>query len=396
MAGGGVAGLEVLIGLRTLAGDRVELDLISRERTFANRPLKVAVAFGAAPGPQVEVEGVARSLGAACTIDGVTAVDPAENRLTLTSGVQRGFDILVVATGARAGESIPGAIAFGAPGGTERFRKLLAAVEHGTLGQVVFAVSADVGWPLPLYELALLTADRCRAAGASPELTLITSEPAPLAVFGGRASGAILEELENRDIHFVGGLQAEELAWGELRARPGEVRIQADAVVTLPPPRGPGLQGLPADSGGFVPVDSHGQVRGLSDIYAAGDAISFPIKHGGLAAQQADAVAEAIAARIGVAIRPEPFRPVLRGMLLAGGQAQYLEAAVGDPAAAPGTASLRPLWWPPVKIAGRYLAPYLSGQVTGPPMIPSGVGVELRIYPQRDQGPVAQSVGELG
>lgn len=396
VVGGGVAGLEALIGLRTLAGDRVKLELISPERSFANRPLKVAAAFGASPGVQTTVEDVARSVGADCTIDAVAAVDPAENLLTLRGGDQRGYDILVVAPGARPQDSIPGAVSFGVPGGMERFRKLLAAAEAGTLSSLVFAVPPEVGWPLALYELALLTADRLRAAGAAPQITLLTPELAPLAVFGGRASGAILEELEDRGIHFLAGLQAEELAWGELRARPGKVRIQADAVITLPRLRGPVISGLPADDRGFIPVNSHGLVRGLADVYAAGDAISFPIKHGGLAAQQADAVAEAIAARIGSPIKAEPFRPVLRGMLLVGGRAQYLEAAVGDPAAPPGQASSRPLWWPPVKIAGRYLAPYLSGQVTGPPAMPAGVVVELRIDPERDRPPAARCVGGVG
>ncbi len=391
-----MAGLEALIGVRTLAGDRVELELISPERTFANRPHKVATAFGAASGPQITVEDVARSVGAACTIDAIAAVDPAERMLTLRSGIQTGYDILVAAPGARPEDSIPGAISFGAPGGLERFRKVLAASEEGKVSTLVFAVPAEVGWPLALYELAMLTADRLRAAGVSPEITLLTPEPAPLAVFGGRASGAILEELESRGIHFVAGLQAQELAWGELRARPGKVRIQADSVITLPRLRGPEIDGLPADERGFVPVDLHGLVRGLTDVYAAGDAIAFPIKHGGLAAQQADAVAEAIAARLGAPVKAEPFRPVLRGMLLAGGQAKYLEAAVGDPTARSGHASSRPLWWPPVKIAGRYLAPYLSGQVTGPPATPSGVVVEMRIDSEPGPGPVARCAGGVG
>ncbi|HUO71787.1 MAG TPA: hypothetical protein VMU39_13515, partial [Solirubrobacteraceae bacterium] len=49
VAGGGVAGLETLIALRTLAGDRAELELISPERTFAWRSLMVAAALGGGP-----------------------------------------------------------------------------------------------------------------------------------------------------------------------------------------------------------------------------------------------------------------------------------------------------------------------------------------------------------
>ena len=58
---------------------------------------------------------------------------------------------------------------------------------------------------------------------------------------------------------------------------------------------------------GFLPVDTHGRVAGVPGVYAAGDATDFDIKQGGIACQQADAAAEAIAADAGVAIDPAPF-----------------------------------------------------------------------------------------
>ena len=109
---------------------------------------------------------------------------------------------------------------------------------------------------------------------------------------------------------------------------------------------------------------------GARGVYAAGDATAFPIKQGGLATQQADAVAEAIAVDLGFRRDARPFRPVLRGLLLTGGAPLYLRAELGPagevraarhaPAAIAGEASSRALWWPPGKIAGRYLAPYLA------------------------------------
>ena len=81
-----------------------------------------------------------------------------------------------------------------------------------------------------------------------------------------------------------------------------------------------------------------------------------------MAAQQADAVAEAIAASVGAEIDPRPFRPVLRGLLLTGGPARYLRADISGVAGDDSTISDSALWWPPDKIAGRYLAPYLSSQ----------------------------------
>jgi sulfide:quinone oxidoreductase len=141
----------------------------------------------------------------------------------------------------------------------------------------------------------------------------------------------------------------------------GAHRFAVDRVVAMPVPVGPRIPGLPTDDAGFLPVDEHARVRGAADVYAAGDATDAPIKQGGLAAQQAVAAAEAIAARHGADLDPEPFRPVLRGMLFTGGRERWLRAPAGRTPAAT-QASLDALWWPAAKIATRYLAPVLAGR----------------------------------
>jgi len=123
--------------------------------------------------------------------------------------------------------------------------------------------------------------------------------------------------------------------------------------------RGPRLTGVPTEPQlGFLPVDAFGRVADTEGVYAAGDVTDFPVKQGGLATQQADAVAEHIAARLGAAVTPEPFRPVLRGMLLTGGEPRFMAADLREG----GTerASAQAPWRPAAKIAGRYLAPYLA------------------------------------
>jgi sulfide:quinone oxidoreductase len=145
--------------------------------------------------------------------------------------------------------------------------------------------------------------------------------------------------------------------------------VPADRVITIPILEGPRLAGLPADMHGFMPVDRHGRVQGVDDVFAAGDITNFPLKQGGLAAQQADAVAEAVAALASLPMEPRPFHPVIRGLLLTGAESVYLRAepgAASRPDAPVGVIpsafaeSDRPLWWPPAKVAGRYLAPYLA------------------------------------
>lgn len=109
-----------------------------------------------------------------------------------------------------------------------------------------------------------------------------------------------------------------------------------------------------------MPTDLHGRVPGVEGVWAAGDAIAFPVKQGGIASQQADAAAESIAALAGAEIEPRPFRPMLRGMMLTGrGEAWMRYEPTGG---SEGAAARRALWWPPTKIAGRYLSPYLAAR----------------------------------
>jgi sulfide:quinone oxidoreductase len=154
--------------------------------------------------------------------------------------------------------------------------------------------------------------------------------------------------------------------------------------------RGPGLPGLPADRDGFVPTDEHCRVEGVPAVYAVGDATTFPLKQGGLAAQQADAAVEAIAAELGLHEDPEPFRPILRGQLLTGGQPYYLRAELAAGEADVSQAARAPLWWPPAKVAGQFLAPYLAAKGHG------GTAVsESRLVDQQPDPAQAPDVEEV-
>jgi sulfide:quinone oxidoreductase len=168
-----------------------------------------------------------------------------------------------------------------------------------------------------------MAATELRDRGIEPEITIVTPEPAPLWVFGEYASGAVAELLMERGIAVRVGARAPSVRKGvlELAEGPGVV---ADRVIALPRLVGPAIAGLPHGAHGFIPVDAHGRVPEVPDVFAAGDATTFPLKQGGLACQQADVAAEAIAADLGVAVTPAPFRPVMRGLLLTGGAPLYL------------------------------------------------------------------------
>ena len=163
------------------------------------------------------------------------------------------------------------------------------------------------------------------------------------------------------------GAFAREVAEGKLWLEL-EGTLPVDLVIALPRLRGPALTGLPHDERGFVPVDPFARVRGAERVWAVGDMTTRPLRQGGLATQQADVAAADIAVLAGAYLDAEPYRPVLRGLLLTGDEPAYLEHSAHSPFGP--EASSTALWWPPHKVVGRHLGPYLTS-LAGPPVAPS-------------------------
>ena len=386
IAGGGVAAIEALLALRHLVGEQVSIQLLAPDPVFVHRPSSVARPFGLGGPAQLDLAAFACDQGAQLWRARLEAVDPARRVALLAGGEAAPYDVLVVAVGAVPKPAVPGAISFAGPGQAAEVAALLDAVARGESRRLVFAVPAQATWSLPVYELAMMAAVDLRDRGVrNATLSLVTPEDEPLRLFGAAAGSALREMLDARGIALLTNTRPLEVRDGLLHVEPGKP-LRADAVISMPALGGPALAGLPADSRGFIPVDSHGRVPGVTGVYAAGDATTFPVKQGGLATQQADAAAEAVAADLGLGPEPSPFRPVMRGLLLTGGAPLYLRAELtGDEAptsrALHGEVSSRALWWPPGKVAGRYLAPYLG---TARP-------VNLGGEPLRDRTPAAAS-----
>jgi sulfide:quinone oxidoreductase len=328
VAGGGIAALEFVLALRDLAGDRVDLTLVAPDRELLLRPTLVGEPLGGMAGTRRSLSTIAKDLDTRLVPASVKAVDPERGRIVLRAGGAVDYDTLVLAPGARRLPAFDDAIHIGDEAGTRALATLRDEIVRGDVRSVAFVAPTLTGWLLPLYEAALLTA----RLGA--DVSLITAEERPLALFGAAASEAVENELTEAGVSFLGGRRAIP-EW-----------ISPDRVVSLPLIRGPRIDGVPtAGMYGLIPVDDYGRVHGLPGAYAIGDATDFPIKQGGLACQQAGAAALHVAARHGAPVRPEPFRPQLRATLLTGG-AEPLELGEG-----PGTG----------KVPGHYLGPYLAG-----------------------------------
>ena len=355
VAGGGVAAVETLLALRRLAGERVVTTVVAPQLTFTSNAMAVARVFSRGHLRHVELADLADEV----VHDSVAEIDPDAHRIRCSSGDELGYDHLVLAVGGRARSAWRHGITFGEDPAEEALHGLLEEVERGYVGQIAFVVpGCGAVWPLPLYELAVMAARQTWSMGMDHvRFALITPEERPLAVFGRAPSHAIGELLDGCGIEFIGSTYAT-VGHCYVQLDPSGRRLDGVRVVSSPVLEGPHLPGVPTDTAGFILADPHGRVPGLRGVYAAGDGAAFPIKQGGLATQQADAVAESIAAAVGAPVTPEPYRPVLRAALLTGGDTRYLQYAVagGDGEGAIATA---PLWYPPAKLAGRYLSQFL-------------------------------------
>ena len=392
VAGGGVAGVEALLTLHAIAGRRCALTLLDPEPSFVYRPLAVAEPFLLGEARHYPLAAIARDVRARLVTDGLAAVDDNARTVTTHGGQVLEFDALLVAAGARAVPAYEHALNWDDRVGHEQLRGLLADIEGGYTRRIAFVVPPGPGWPLPAYELALLTAQQAWGMQASPEITLVTPEPAPLAVFGTQAREAVAGELVRAGVRFEGGVHAEVERGHAVTVvlRPRADRLEVDRVVALPRLLGRQIVGLPGDVNGFVSVDPHGRVAGLQHVWAAGDGIDFPVKFGGLAAEQADAAAEQIAALAGAEVTPQPFRPVLRGQLLAGRRQRQYMHHVAAGGGGEGTAAEHALWWPPGKIAGKRLAPYLADRdeaATVAPEHPAGTRVQVDLLREMTSTP---------
>ena len=61
----------------------------------------------------------------------------------------------------------------------------------------------------------------------------------------------------------------------------------------------------------------------------------------------------------GADVTPEPFEPVLRGLLVTGGRA-LMRSQLGGGAGQTSSVAEQALWWPPGKLAAHYLTPFLA------------------------------------
>jgi sulfide:quinone oxidoreductase len=362
VAGAGVGGLETMVALRGLVGHRVALTLVAPQDDFTVHALEVFEPFGLGLAQRYPVCELAADLDATFRHDAVARVECDDRTVRLQSGDELVYDRLVLAVGAFPYPAYEHGLCFTRAHDAAAFDAAVEDLRSGRAERVAIVIPPECTWTLPAYELALMVA----ALAPPRQLTLVTSELEPLGAFGPPAADWMRAALRDAGVELLAGVRATVPDPTTVGLSSG-ASLACDRVVHLPRLSGPNCPGVPCDGDGFVLVDDAFRVRD-DDVFAVGDATAGPYKQGGLAAQQADVVAEQIAWQLGAEHPPRPYRPVLRGLLRTADGPRYLRAEPpGEPTSAEVSAEC--LWWPASKVAARWLTPWLAARDVdrGPP-----------------------------
>ena len=356
--------MEGLLRLRRLAGDGVDITVLAPNDEFAFRALSVKEPFAMGGARRYGLARIAADHDSELVRGSLGSVDTGKQLVHTEAGGELSFDALLLAVGGRMSPGFEHVKTFRDSEADALFGGVVQDIEDGYSKSIAFIAPDGPMWLLPLYELALMTAARANAANMDDVgLVLVTPEPWPLAGFGRAASDAVASLLDRAGVTVYTSASAQVPSAGHLLVQPQGLELHPDRMIAMPRVTGPSIRGL-AGGGthGFIPIDRHCTVPDTGGrVFAAGDGAAFPVKHGGLSAQQADTAAAGIARLAGADVEVEPYRAQLRGILLTGGKPLYLSARVVGGQGFESEVSEEPLWSPPEKVSAEELGPYLAG-----------------------------------
>jgi sulfide:quinone oxidoreductase len=361
VCGGGIAAVEGVLRLRRLAGDGVDVTIVAPDAELRYRPLAVQEPFARPGARRYPLSQVAGRAGAEFVQQAVEWIDGDAQVVHTGGGEPLPYDAVLIAVGARAVPAFEHVTTFDDANADDTFRGIVQDIEDGYNKRMALVVPEGPRWSLPVYELALQTADRAFGSGFDDvTISVVTPEASPLEVFGAPVSATVAEVLEAAGVRVIAGSRAEVPANRQLIVHPGGRSLDPELIVALPRLEGRGIRGVPSDDHGFTPIDEHCRVVGMGErAFAAGDGADFPVKQGGLGTQQADVAAAGIAALAG-GHEPERFDPVLRGALIAGERRRlYFQARLENGTAVDSEVLEEPPWDTGDKVVAEELGDFL-------------------------------------
>ena len=322
VVGGGFAGLETAFGLRAMAGEGLEVTLVTDQPNFLFKPNSIYIPFGLDPG-RLETP-LAKPMGRRdieLVIARADEIDP-DARLLHAGGRSIPYDRLVVATGSgMRAEEVPGladnAISTWTPTDMlqlrRAFHRLAECGRSGERRRVLFLVPPNNKCAGPLYEIVLMleTWLRRRGARAPIEIAWATCEDTYIQAFGPRLHEVVAGEFERRGIAGHHGWTVDRVGSDAVSFVGGD-QLGYDELVAFPPyVAATAFAGLEADDRGFLTTESGSRrLARHPEIFAVGDAGDFPVKQAFLAFLQADAAASHVAADLAQGAEAQDFDAV--------------------------------------------------------------------------------------
>ena len=309
--GGGTGGTMTANRLRRRFNeDAAEIHVVDRDDLHVYQPGLLFVPFGRTRLDEI-VRPRRRQLRDGILFHETEAawVELDRNEVVLLDGDTLGYDVLVIATGARLqpeeteGLTGPGwnerAFTFYDPGGAAGLRRALERFDGGRL--VVNLVDMPIKCPVAPLEFAFLADWHLRERGIRNRTELVYATPLDSAFTKPTCAAHLSFLLEEKDVELVTEFAAGEVdgIGGKLTSYDGR-ELAFDLLVTVPlhggaayVERSPGL----GDALGFVPTDRATlQTQAAPNVFALGDATDVPTsKAGSVTHFEAEILAENVA-----------------------------------------------------------------------------------------------------
>ena len=253
IAGGGMAALETVMALRSLAGDRVAIALIAPDAEFVYHPIAAKAPYAVGRMRRIPLERLLADAGAQRFPLNVSAVDPVARVVRTTAGREFEYDELVLALGADPVPVVQHATTWDDRTGAETLGGLLRDFELGYSRSLAVVIPSGPVWPLRGYELALILTQDARGMGLEIETSLVTPERSPLEMLGDEAVTAISDALREAGVAVVFANQVEiepgqPRCWWHIPRESGSTSIESSRCRHCAGGRSPAFRSRSTDS----------------------------------------------------------------------------------------------------------------------------------------------------
>src|SRR6185503_14463105 len=160
ICGGGIAAVGGLLRLRRRGGDSIDVTLLAPNEELRYRPVAVQEPFSRPSAKRYPVREVARKANAEWVQAALEWVDPDGQVAHTVGGGSLEYDALLLAVGARGEVPYEHVTVFDDANADDTFRGVVQDIEDGYTHSIALLLPDGPAWPLPIYELALMTAQR--------------------------------------------------------------------------------------------------------------------------------------------------------------------------------------------------------------------------------------------